>query len=371
MGVEVGASRLRFADLQAVRLFCRYVTRSGLRVAGAVRAGISPPAVSEQDGRQVTAAERLDAVQLGKVVRAHRGQRSMRQAAAEAGVSLSTISRVESGSLPDLASFTALCAWAGVSPSRFFTPIAERQDTPVEVAIAHLNADPRLTPEHAAASPRSSGRCTTRWPRPCSPPRACCLSPAGSLGAAAGGPRAARVDPGRSPPGAGGPSQRAASREPAAGIQGQRRTGVTPAARRAGAQACPGTRRHQARRLHGRGDHQRRRSIDVARLEELERIQAYSFRGHVRGGLPHDHRLQPAAHLRPPGERHRTRAVAPLAQARAVGGTRDQRRAVSYLPPRRRNRRRTSAARCCYPARCSSPPPGKALGPSRSRKNTT
>jgi len=75
----------------------------------------------------------------------------MRQAAAEAGVSLSTMSRVEAGSLPDLASFTALCAWAGVSPSRFFTPIAERQDTSVEVAIAHLSADPRLTPEHASS----------------------------------------------------------------------------------------------------------------------------------------------------------------------------------------------------------------------------
>jgi transcriptional regulator with XRE-family HTH domain len=85
------------------------------------------------------------------IVRAHRGERSMRQAAAEAGVSLSTMSRVEAGSLPDLASFTALCAWAGVSPSRFFTPIAERQDTPVEVAIAHLSADPRLSPEHASS----------------------------------------------------------------------------------------------------------------------------------------------------------------------------------------------------------------------------
>jgi len=112
---------------------------------------MSPSAVSEPHGRQTTAAERLDAAQLGLIVRAHRGNRSMRQAAAEAGVSVSTISRVESGALPDLASFTALCAWAGVSPSRFFTPIAERQDTPVEVAIAHLSADPRLTPEQASS----------------------------------------------------------------------------------------------------------------------------------------------------------------------------------------------------------------------------
>ena len=113
--------------------------------------GYIPFAVNEQDSRQTTAAERLDAAQLGTVIRTHRGQRSMRQAAAEAGVSLSTISRVEAGSQPDLASFTALCAWAGVPPSRFFTPIAERLDTPVEVAIAHLIADPRLTDEHASS----------------------------------------------------------------------------------------------------------------------------------------------------------------------------------------------------------------------------
>jgi transcriptional regulator with XRE-family HTH domain len=107
--------------------------------------------MTEEASAQATAGERLDAVQLGTVVRAHRGERSLRQAASEAGVSLSTMSRVEAGAQPDLASFTALCAWVGVSPSRFFTPIAERQDTPVEVAIAHLSADPRLTPEHASS----------------------------------------------------------------------------------------------------------------------------------------------------------------------------------------------------------------------------
>ena len=155
---------------------------------GAGSSGSRPSAVSEQDGRETTAAERLDAAQLGKVVRAHRGQRSMRQAAAEAGVSLSTMSRVESGSLPDLASFTALCAWAGVSPSRFFTPIAERQDTLVEVAIAHLRADPRLTPEHAssiASVIRQMYDALATKAEPAQAPG--CLSPAGSVDVAAGG----------------------------------------------------------------------------------------------------------------------------------------------------------------------------------------
>jgi transcriptional regulator with XRE-family HTH domain len=107
--------------------------------------------MAEDDTGRTRPAERLDAAKLGALVRDHRGRRSLRQAAADAGVSVSTMSRVEAGAQPDLASFTALCAWVGVSPTRFFTPIAERVDTSVEVAIAHLSADPRLTPEHASS----------------------------------------------------------------------------------------------------------------------------------------------------------------------------------------------------------------------------
>lgn len=93
--------------------------------------------------------ESLDLVQLGAMVRARRGDLSLRQAAAEAGVSFSTITRTEAGGQPDLTSFTLLCAWLGVSPSQFFSPIAEREVPAVDEAIAHLTADPRLEPEAA------------------------------------------------------------------------------------------------------------------------------------------------------------------------------------------------------------------------------
>ncbi|ONI83422.1 XRE family transcriptional regulator [Saccharothrix sp. ALI-22-I] len=103
-------------------------------------------------GKQAaTPAERLDGAQLGALVRQHRGAQSLRQAAAEAGVSFSTLSRVEGGAQPDLASFTAICAWIGVPPSRFFSPVAERRETPLEEAISHLSADPRLKPEAASS----------------------------------------------------------------------------------------------------------------------------------------------------------------------------------------------------------------------------
>ncbi|UJA10988.1 Helix-turn-helix domain protein [Streptomyces collinus] len=74
---------------------------------------------------------------------------SLRQAAVEAGVSFSTLTRVEAGAQPDLATFTRLCAWLGVSPSRFFTPTATRQMSPLDQAITHLHADPRLTDDAA------------------------------------------------------------------------------------------------------------------------------------------------------------------------------------------------------------------------------
>lgn len=94
--------------------------------------------------------ERLDLAQLGAMLRMRRGKLSLRQAAAEAGVSFSTFTRIEAGAQPDLTSFTLLCAWLGVSPGEFFTPVTERQVDPIDEAIAHLSADPRLEPESAS-----------------------------------------------------------------------------------------------------------------------------------------------------------------------------------------------------------------------------
>lgn len=94
--------------------------------------------------------ERLDLAQLGALLRERRGKLSLRQAAADAGVSFSTFTRIETGSQPDLTSFTLLCAWLGVSPGEFFTPVTEREVAPIDEAIAHLASDPRLEPEAAS-----------------------------------------------------------------------------------------------------------------------------------------------------------------------------------------------------------------------------
>ena len=113
--------------------------------------------VGVPDGDSVTGAsdtthgvERVDLAQLGAMLRERRGKLSLRQAAAEAGVSFSTFTRIEAGAQPDLTSFTLLCAWLGVSPGQFFAQVTERQVAPIDEVITHLAADPRLEADAAS-----------------------------------------------------------------------------------------------------------------------------------------------------------------------------------------------------------------------------
>lgn len=87
--------------------------------------------------------------ELGRLVRERRGHLSIRQAAADAGVSFSTLSRVEAGAQPDLATFVRLCAWLGLPPERFFRRSAERTESTIDAVTSHLLTDPRLTSEAA------------------------------------------------------------------------------------------------------------------------------------------------------------------------------------------------------------------------------
>ncbi|TDD87339.1 XRE family transcriptional regulator [Actinomadura darangshiensis] len=122
--------------------------------------------------------ERLDIGHLGQQLKKRRGQLSIRKAAAEAGVSFSTWSRIEAGGQPDLATFTLLCAWLGVSPARFFNPVTEREMSPLDQAIGHLQTDPRLTDDAAAkisSMLRDMYEALARNVAPTRPPIACHL----------------------------------------------------------------------------------------------------------------------------------------------------------------------------------------------------
>jgi transcriptional regulator with XRE-family HTH domain len=98
-----------------------------------------------------TAPTGIAIAELGRKVKDHRelARQSLRQASEDAGVSFSTLSRVEAGAQPDLATFLRLCAWMGAAPETFFTPASRRPEDTVEEVTRHLTADPSLTTEAA------------------------------------------------------------------------------------------------------------------------------------------------------------------------------------------------------------------------------
>lgn len=92
---------------------------------------------------------------LGTMVRAKRGEKKLRDAAAEIGIGAATLLRVESGRIPDVATFGKICNWLGVDPGAFlgFEPTAEklaakREEEPQLMLVsAHMRADQTPQPE--------------------------------------------------------------------------------------------------------------------------------------------------------------------------------------------------------------------------------
>src|SRR5437879_624521 len=56
---------------------------------------------------------------LGAMVKARRGERRLREVAAEIGIGVATLMRVENGRIPDVATFGKLCRWLDVEPGTF------------------------------------------------------------------------------------------------------------------------------------------------------------------------------------------------------------------------------------------------------------
>lgn len=108
-------------------------------------------------GSSDVASEEPDVSQLnvGALAEALRERRSsaglsVRRAAEAADVSFMTLSRVEAGGQPDLATFLRLCGWLRVRPEAYFMTGAIRDTPTPDVVATHLLADPRLEPEAAS-----------------------------------------------------------------------------------------------------------------------------------------------------------------------------------------------------------------------------
>ena len=89
---------------------------------------------------------------LGTIVREKRGGKGLREAAAEIGASAPTLSRIESGKMPDLQTFIKLCRWLEIDPATIMgiSPRARDADESLSAA-AHLRAKREIASETAGA----------------------------------------------------------------------------------------------------------------------------------------------------------------------------------------------------------------------------
>ncbi len=98
----------------------------------------------------------LDMERLARLVRTKRGSKGLRETATVIGnVSPSTLSRVESGKMPDLETFLLLCDWLQVPAAELIKNTEEPDPsstlgTPEAIAI-QLRADKNLDPAIASA----------------------------------------------------------------------------------------------------------------------------------------------------------------------------------------------------------------------------
>ena len=93
----------------------------------------------------------LDIDELGGFVKERRKVLGLglREAAAEAGVSFNTLSRVERGHIPDMATFRRIVDWLGIDAGRFFAPAERRFDPTPDIVAHHLRHDPALSDQAA------------------------------------------------------------------------------------------------------------------------------------------------------------------------------------------------------------------------------
>jgi transcriptional regulator with XRE-family HTH domain len=85
---------------------------------------------------------------LATLVRKRRGHGKLRETSKEIGISAATLMRVESGRIPDVATFGKLCKWLELDPASFlgFEGKEENEPKPTMVS-AHLKLDSTPKPK--------------------------------------------------------------------------------------------------------------------------------------------------------------------------------------------------------------------------------
>ena len=83
---------------------------------------------------------------LGLRVREKRGEKGVRAAAKEIGISHATLSRVERGFMPDLANYRRICRWLGVDVD---TVVGTTETPTNSMARVHFRKRPTVSAETA------------------------------------------------------------------------------------------------------------------------------------------------------------------------------------------------------------------------------
>ena len=88
---------------------------------------------------------------LGRKVAEKRGGVGIRAAAQVVGISPATLSRVERGFLPDLATFAKVCQWLEISPGEVLGVGPTKEETALPRVAVHFKKEAALAPETARA----------------------------------------------------------------------------------------------------------------------------------------------------------------------------------------------------------------------------
>lgn len=89
-------------------------------------------------------------VQLAARMQERRADKGVRAAASEVGVSPATFSRVENGGIPDLETFSKICAWLGEDPS-IYLGLTPRPGHATQTARVHFRKGVTIRPDSAKA----------------------------------------------------------------------------------------------------------------------------------------------------------------------------------------------------------------------------
>lgn len=83
-------------------------------------------------------------------VKAKRGSRGIRAAAAEIGISHMTLARIESGKLPDLKTFNLVCRWLEIDPNTILGfPTENLKRAAPAMPVVQFRADKTLSSKTA------------------------------------------------------------------------------------------------------------------------------------------------------------------------------------------------------------------------------